>query len=568
MALKDRLVEIIYSLKDDFSAKVSGVTGSFKKVDAAAEKSSKGVTGLSSAFGKAGKSAKAASLAIKATVIGALISLAATIASAVSSIGTLREEMDETAKAARSIGESAENMSALNYAAGLSGLAVQKLRLGMQFMTRVTSEAAKGTGGAVKAFDELGLSADELNQATPYEKLKLIAEALQEIGSQSDRLRLSVALFGSENARGFLTLMEQGAAGIETMTERARELGLTFSDEEAGKVEKFNDNLDTASQRFGALTRGIRLDLLERANSIMEFTGASVAKTRLESVTERIGEIRARLRDLDADAGSRRWFGDSVTRETIDLQHELKQAIQARNDLLSDAEAERIQARQRAAEREHNRKLAAIRNEGTAALEKTLVERRKAYQKNLADLARLRNEEKQIADEFRQLVDDVQQGDEAGVPDLIDTSKAKLDAQTALNAGDFDTAIAKAREAADMVREMKQAGAESNIVLTGLAKQIETIANESAAGRTKAKEGLLAEQKKQIDEVAQALENLPKAKISIDEGALRAELARLQQVLEERPLVVKLQPESVAGFGNQTDLENQISQAARQRGAS
>lgn len=567
MGLKNRVVEIAYRLKDQFTGQVGKVTGSFKRVDSAAEKSAKSVSGLGGAFTVMGKKAKVASLAIKATLLGAVISLGAGIVSAITGMSNFRKELDATAKAARSLGETTETMTALQYAADLSGLAMQQLKKGMQQMVRAGSEAAQGTGQAADAIAELGLDARQLEQLRPYEQLKLIAEAMGDIENQSDKVRIAERLFGARNATGFISLMEKGAEGIEQMTRAAKEFGLTYTDEEAAKVERYNDNIATMSARFDGLWKSIKLDLLNRGTSIMDFFDIGVQLEPMQKLNIEIGELSDKIRDLESGKGGFSLIGESTKSQLIYLHSELKRLQDERDELISADTVKRAQARQRAAERDHNRRLSAIRKEGTESLKKTLAERRREYQKNLADLAQLQAQEKQIADEFGKFVTDIQQGEAVGTPDLIDTSKAKLDAQTALNQGDFDGAIEKARQAADMVREMKEAGSESNIVLTGLAKQIERIANESAQGKTKAKEGLIAEQKKQIDEVAKALANLPKAKISIDEDALRAELDRIQKVLDTKPLIVKTKTETVAGYTTQTDLEQQIGDAARQRGS-
>ena len=83
------------------------------------------------------------------------------------------ESIDSTAKFADSIGVSTAALSELEFAAGQTGVSSDKLRNSMQRLTRGVAEAADGSGSAAAAFDRLGISAEEMGNATPDEQLNI-----------------------------------------------------------------------------------------------------------------------------------------------------------------------------------------------------------------------------------------------------------------------------------------------------------------------------------------------------------------------------------------------------------
>lgn len=570
MALKDRVVEIAYRLRDDFTKRVGAVTGSFRKVDEAAAKSDKSVGLLSTGFLRLGRAAQAASLAIKATVIGAVAALAAQLVSAITSLGSFRQELDETAKAARSLGTTTENLTGLQYAAELSGLAVDQLSKGLQNMVRTASEAADGVGTAAEVVGELGLNAAELEKLDPADQLAKIADALSEITNQSDRVRLAEKLFGSRNAQGFLVLLEQGSAGLRDMTEAARELGRVYSDSEAAKVEEFNDRLSRMGALWDAVSKKMKLSLVNLGNASLEAVGvAPGVKDRLAELNAEIERTETLVRNLqEHPTAIPLLFGDIDEARIRNGLDKLKKLRAERDKILSAKNEQQANRERERDEREHNRKMAALLKEGTEGFKQALSERKAAYAKAVADLRTLQAQEKAIAGEFAQFVKEIQfgpQGQEA--PTFFGAAVARTEAQRAFNQGDFDAAIEKARKAKELVEALKAEGKDSTVSLLGLAKSIERIATAAAGGKVAAKQSQIEEQRKVIQDIETRLKNLPKVQIKLDDQALQAEMARIQRLLDQRPLRVKVEAsERVSGFGSQSDLERMINEEAMKRG--
>lgn len=221
------------------------------------------------------------------------------------------EAIDATAKMGKRIGISVRELEGLNLAAERTGVSAGTLQMGLQRMTRRVSEAAKGSGEAVKALDELGLSAQRLNSLSPDQQFREISEAMSGVANQSDRVRLAMRLFDSEGV-ALVNTMKLGAAGLDEMTGRAEMLGLTLSQVEAAQVEAANDAMGDVLTAMSGLARQIAVDIAplisEMSNRILDFIDDSggvvnvfleIKKSVLEFSRRSVGAFGLTLEIMD-----------------------------------------------------------------------------------------------------------------------------------------------------------------------------------------------------------------------------------------------------------------------------
>ena len=180
--------------------------------------------------------------AVTLTALGAAAGAAAlTIATKLTKAGLMN--VDATTKMADRLGLTTEALVALQFAAKTTaGVNEATLNMALQRMTRRLAEAAMGTGEAVKALQELGLSAQDLSAMSPDEQFKTIADAMAKVPSQADKVRLSFKLFDSEGV-ALVNTLRLGSAGLDAVRQRADELGLTFDNLSGQSVEQANNSL-------------------------------------------------------------------------------------------------------------------------------------------------------------------------------------------------------------------------------------------------------------------------------------------------------------------------------------
>lgn len=192
--------------------------------------------------------------------LGSAIGIALTLAGA--SIVALTKQAidaaDNFAKMSQKVGVSVESLSTLAYAADQSGVSLQQLQTGLVRLAKNASDAASGTGDAIRAFDAMGISVKDAegNLKSTESLLSEVAEKLSGYEDSAQKTALAVQLFGRAGAE-LLPLLNAGADGIAKLQSRARDLGLEIDGNTAKKAEQFNDLLSD----MGELVKGFGNDL-------------------------------------------------------------------------------------------------------------------------------------------------------------------------------------------------------------------------------------------------------------------------------------------------------------------
>ena len=148
------------------------------------------------------------------------------------------DRIDEAAKTSRKLGLVTDELIALQ----LAGMADGSVDMAVQRMTRRLAEAAAGTGEAKKAIEELGLSAQDLNLMGPFDAFAALSDAIAGVDNDADQLRLAFKLFDSEGA-ALVNVLKEGGQAVDEFRTKARDLGMTFTDDVARNVEEANDAL-------------------------------------------------------------------------------------------------------------------------------------------------------------------------------------------------------------------------------------------------------------------------------------------------------------------------------------
>lgn len=170
------------------------------------------------------------------------------------------EAGDRIAKTGKQLGIATDDLQRLEFAAQRSGASTETLKKALRTMTVGLLDARdKGTGPMIEGLDALGLSVEDLEGKGAEERMGVLAEALKGVADEGEKAAIAAKLFGTRGGTELKPLLDEGAAGIANLGDRAEELGGVLGEDALFGAEKLTDSLldlDTvvegAKNRVGA----------------------------------------------------------------------------------------------------------------------------------------------------------------------------------------------------------------------------------------------------------------------------------------------------------------------------
>lgn len=168
--------------------------------------------------------------------------------------------VDEQNTFAQSISVSYQELQKLQFAAEQNGATINELNNSLRRLTRRTEEAARGTGAAVQAFENLGLNARELESLSPDQIFLRVADAFQELEDSGKEVSTAFGLFDTEGAK-LINTLRRGSAGIRELGDEAERSGRIISQQTAEDAAQFNNELNKlqGAAKGAAVTLGAEL---------------------------------------------------------------------------------------------------------------------------------------------------------------------------------------------------------------------------------------------------------------------------------------------------------------------
>jgi hypothetical protein len=318
--------------------------------------------------------------------LGAVKAALAAVRGAINSVADAMGRLDTEAKVAARLNVAADQLKILNFAAEQTGSSANTLQMALQRMVRRINEASHGSGEAVKALKELGLSAEALTTMTADQQFAAVADAMEKVGGQSDKVRLAMKLFDSEGVQ-LVNTMKGGSAALNAFGKQLEGSGALLGDAREG-IEAASDAINRMKKAWSSVVERIAVVVAPAlewvADALGKITGAfsrlfgsatgtlgtmqefgtatkaavaavpslgeAAAKTGEKMVTaaERAREIVAKIKDEFADAinpttaigavtrGSTAGF--SAVREMERAQKDAARRDKKRNELLEAIE--------------------------------------------------------------------------------------------------------------------------------------------------------------------------------------------------------------------------------------
>ena len=259
-------------------------------------------SGLSQGFANIGSSL--ASFANPLTIATAGIAgFGAAAAGIVSGLGSLEGRLEGLGNAALRLGTDFETIQVLEEAARRSGQSLDAAASAIQKFSVNIDKARSGTGDAAKAFEQLGISQQELRDSDPTTLATQTAQALQRIEDPARRAALAVDTLG-KNGLSLLPLFNAVGEGQQALAK----FGATISEIDGQRVAGLGSAFDDVKTAIAALGTNALLPfagLVEGASKLLASLLGVVSR-----VADAIGNVLGPA--LDAVGGFLGLFGDGV----------------------------------------------------------------------------------------------------------------------------------------------------------------------------------------------------------------------------------------------------------------
>lgn len=270
---------------------------------------------------------------------------------------------DSIAKTSDKVGFSTSQLQELRVAAGLAGVSTKNLDLSLQRFSRRLGEAAQGSGELKGTLDQYGIAARNVDGSTRanIDVLNDLANAIKGAESEQEALRIAFKAFDSEGA-ALVNLLRNGADGMDSMRQQARDLGLVIEESLLRNAEQTNDRLQLTAQIMDVRLKDAILRITPALDNMLR--GFLEKAPQMVFYAERFLHIFGLLAEESESTQLQRFLEAQVetTAELVKWQERLASATQKVKDSSDFALGDNLALLERAQEkvRELTEKLGAI----------------------------------------------------------------------------------------------------------------------------------------------------------------------------------------------------------------
>lgn len=174
----------------------------------------------------------------------------------------------DATKAAREMGIGVEGFTALGHAAKVAGVSADDLKSGLSQVQTVLKSSDENAG---RIFGGIGLEVEELRKLPIDEATAKIAGALEGISDPSTKGKAALQIFG-EKAVQLEPLLAKGSSGIKALSDEAKKLGVSLSENDASKVAGASEAFEKISATWEAFKNQAVVTLAPIFENVVNWT--------------------------------------------------------------------------------------------------------------------------------------------------------------------------------------------------------------------------------------------------------------------------------------------------------
>jgi len=205
-----------------------------------------------------GTAARVGAAAVAATT-AAVVAGSAAFVNGISDVASYADNID---KMSQKLGMSAEAYQEWDFIMQHAGTSIESMQASMK-----TLASAAETGN--EAFEQLGLSQEEIASMSQEELFGATIEALQNVEDETQRTYLASQLLG-RGATELGPLLNMSAEEVDNMRQEVHDLGGIMSDEAVSAGATFQDSLQNVQTALGGLKNNLLADFLPSISTVMD----------------------------------------------------------------------------------------------------------------------------------------------------------------------------------------------------------------------------------------------------------------------------------------------------------
>jgi hypothetical protein len=168
------------------------------------------------------------------------------------------------------LGLSREGFQEWDFILSQNGASIDSMQSGMKTLTNSIDDLSKGGKKATEAFNELGLSQEDLAGKSQEEVFEMTIIALQGMDDATKRAAIANDLLG-KSGQELAPLLNAGAESVDAMKKQAHDLGLVLKDDAIDAGVKFTDTMDQVKRMVGSLGTEIGVAFMPIIQGMLEW---------------------------------------------------------------------------------------------------------------------------------------------------------------------------------------------------------------------------------------------------------------------------------------------------------
>lgn len=215
-------------------------------------------------------SIKNGAMGVGKAMAGATVAIGATATAMGAIAKTSLDFADAIGKVSTRTGISVNTLQALQIATVESGGTVEGANKAFQKFTQSIGDAQRGLSTQADIFRDLGVRIEDTSGQYRGTEVILrdVIESVSNLGSESEKATVLANLFGRAGKEMF-GIFEGGEAGLDTILQRVKDLGISLDEDGVRSAETLNDSMFILTKQFNNVKDNIVLSLVPAFQTVV-----------------------------------------------------------------------------------------------------------------------------------------------------------------------------------------------------------------------------------------------------------------------------------------------------------